>query len=152
MAEVVAALERCIGGQAATQAAEEEEKDDKPIDSVTFKLNEFLEVMARENASKSIAGKSASSFSAVRAAVEAKKAAPAPASEVTKNLTSAETDPNTHVTLQSQSAPPLPPPSAPASEPAERQPESRTLLYVAIACVVAALLVLTVAGIVMVVR
>jgi serine/threonine protein kinase len=146
MAEVVTALERCTGGQAATQPAEEE---DKPIDSVTYKLNEFLEVMARENANKSIAGKSAGSFSAVRAAVEAKKAA-APASEVTKNLTGAETDPNTHVTLQSQRAP-LPVHSPPAG-PAQQQPESRTLLYIAIACVVAALLVLAVGAVVVATR
>jgi len=152
MAEVVAALTRAAGVQPATLPGEEDEDDGKPIDSVTYKLNEFLEVMARENASKSIAGKSASSFSAVRAAVEAKKAASAPASEVTKNLTSAETDPNTHVTLQSQHVP-LPVHSTPASEPAQQpQPESRTLLYVAIACVLAALLVLVIGAVVVATR
>ena len=72
------------------RVSREEEEDDKPIDSVTYKLNEFLEVMARENATKSIAGKSASSFSAVRVAVEAKKTAPA-TSEVTQNMAGAET-------------------------------------------------------------
>src|SRR6185369_9907927 len=91
MGEVIAQLESCLHGgpQSASVMSE-------PVDSVAFKLSELVSSMSRDFGTSTI-GKfpsvGASVFGSV--AVVAQQVAPTSATEITQNIKSSETDPDT---------------------------------------------------------
>jgi serine/threonine protein kinase len=99
MGELIAQLESCLHGgpQSASVMAE-------PVDSVEYKLSEFISSMSRDPGMSSL-GKfpsvsGASAFGSV--VVEVAQGTPANATEVTQNLKSSETDPDTMVSVRAQ--------------------------------------------------
>ncbi len=99
MGELIAQLESCLHGgpQSASVMAE-------PVDSVEYKLNEFMSAMSRDSGMgsqgkfPSVSGTSA--FGSV--VVEVAQATPANATEATQNLKSSETDPDTMISVRAQ--------------------------------------------------
>lgn len=117
MGEVIAQLESCLHGgpQSASILSE-------PDDSVAFKLNEFLSSMSRDSGMTSL-----SKFPSVSASVISSVVLePAPTvspltTEVTQNLKSGETDPDTMVTIRAQSSLPIAPSSVSTPSTAVKQ-------------------------------
>jgi serine/threonine protein kinase len=86
MAEVIAQLEACL--RPGPQAAHEAMTGSVPIDSATFKLNDFLTTMSRDSGS-SVSGRS---LAVAPGSLAVAAAAPSQAAEVTDSIKSGETD------------------------------------------------------------
>ncbi len=121
MGELIAQLESCLHGgpQSASVMAE-------PVDSVEYKLSEFMSSMSRDAGMSSL-GKfpsvsGTSAFGSV--VVEVAQATPANSTEVTQNFKSSETDPDTMVSVRAQpdSPPAMQSPATLLSPPTTEKP------------------------------